>query len=118
MPSRRAFLADVRGDDRYFRATWHPDTSVVVLSHWIGEVCTASTPVALADVSQLIGLLVNALQEAAGRSPQQESLTVESGLTTRGLIGRILRWLRPPLAPVTAIGSQATSQDKRRAAGS
>jgi hypothetical protein len=62
---RRLLLPDVRGNNQYLRATWHEDTSVVVVSHWVGDVCVASTPVALADAAQLIGLLAGALEQTA-----------------------------------------------------
>jgi len=57
-PPNRVFLADVRGGDQYLRTTWHPDSSTIVFSHWNGEVCLASTPVALTDSTKLIDLMV------------------------------------------------------------
>ena len=63
MPAQRVFLADLRGNGRYLRVTWHPDTAVLVVSHWAGRVCTASAPVALEDASTLIDLLFAKLHE-------------------------------------------------------
>ena len=63
--TRTVFLGDARDTERYLRVTWHPDSSTVVFSHWNGQVCAASTPVELADASQLVELLVGALREAA-----------------------------------------------------
>ncbi len=69
-PPNRVFLPDARGGDLYLRATWHPRSATVVFSHWDGEVCMASTPVALSDSTKIIDLLVRALAEvAADRQP-------------------------------------------------
>ena len=51
--------------------TWHADTRTVVLSHWNGALCTASTLVALADMSRLIVFLVNALDRSARAIPTE-----------------------------------------------
>jgi hypothetical protein len=55
--TRRIFVADSRGGDRYLRVTWHPDTETVVFSHWVGDVCVASTPVAMGDAKKLVRML-------------------------------------------------------------
>jgi hypothetical protein len=114
MSNRRVSVADVRGNDQYLRATWHPETSTVVVSHWVGSVCIASTPIALADASNLIGLLVNALHETATRPQAPEPAIVDS--PTRRLVDRIARRLRPPLAPVIAIGSRWLPHSQGRSA--
>ena len=66
-PPNRVFLTDVRGGDLYLRATWHPESATIVFSHWNGEVCMASTPVALTDSTKLIDLMVRSLSEAVER---------------------------------------------------
>lgn len=76
-PAQRVFLADLRGNDQYLRVTWHPDSAVLVVSHWAGPVCTASTPVALADASSLIDLLFASLH---GGEPE----ALEVGATAAG----------------------------------
>ena len=68
VPPNRVFLPDARGGDLYLRATWHPQSATVVFSHWDGEVCVASTPVALSDSTKVIDLLVRALSEVADGS--------------------------------------------------
>ena len=66
---RRALIEDRRRPGAYLRATWHPDRRVVVISHWHGDICAASTTLSLADLPRLISLLVSALSDAvAGRS--------------------------------------------------
>jgi hypothetical protein len=72
--ARRTIVSDPRGDDRYLRVAWHPEQSVVVLSHWHNEVCVATSTVGLADLPRLIGLLADAVGDAdqsysAGISP-------------------------------------------------
>jgi hypothetical protein len=66
-PPNRVFLPDVRGGDQYLRATWHPDSATIVFSHWNGEVCMASTPVALTDCAELVELQVRSLSQVASR---------------------------------------------------
>lgn len=94
-PPNRVFLADVRGGDQYLRATWHPESGTIVFSHWNGEVCTASTPVALTDCTELIDLQVRSLSQVASRrllpapSPQRP-----------GAVERFRRLLRPKFAEV------------------
>jgi hypothetical protein len=47
--TRTLTLPDGRGGDRFLRVTWHPTTATVVFSHWTGSLCTASTPMSLAE---------------------------------------------------------------------
>jgi hypothetical protein len=68
--STRVFVPDVRDDLRYLRVTWHADRRLLVLSHWRDDVCLASTPIELSEISKLIGLLVSALEDAAMPAPQ------------------------------------------------
>jgi hypothetical protein len=94
-PPNRIFLADRRGGDQYLRATWHSESSTIVFSHWVGEVCMASTPVALTEATKLIDLQVRALSEVAQQrvSPSfpEQRLTV---------FERLRRRVRPKLAEV------------------
>jgi hypothetical protein len=94
-PPNRIFLADMRGGDQYMRATWHPDSATIVFSHWVGEVCMASTPVGLTESTRLIDLQVRALSEVANRR-------IPPVVTSRspGLLERFRRRLRPKLAEV------------------
>ena len=94
-PPNRVFLADVRGGDQYLRATWHPESGTIVFSHWSGEVCTASTPVALTDCAELIDLQVRSLSQVAGRR-----LTQATSPKPPGAVERFRRLLRPKLADV------------------
>lgn len=94
-PPNRVFLTDVRGNDLYLRATWHPDSATIVFSHWNGEVCTASTPVALTDCTKLIELMVRSLSATAERR-----LPPVEQPRPRSVIDRLKARLRPRLAEV------------------
>jgi hypothetical protein len=65
--ARRALIEDDRHQGAYLRATWHPERRIVVVSHWNDDVCVAATRVPLEGVSELVGVLVSGLQEAATR---------------------------------------------------
>jgi hypothetical protein len=91
---RRLYVPDVRGGGRYLRVTWHADTSTIVLSHWRDDVCVASTPISLPDATPLIGLIVGALKESAGRRP----MVPGSGPATASG-GRLLARLRARVRP-------------------
>jgi hypothetical protein len=94
-PPNRVFLTDVRGGDLYLRATWHPESATIVFSHWNGEVCTASTPVALTDSTKLIDLMVRSLSEVAERR-----LPPAEPQRPRTFLERMKDRLRPRLAEV------------------
>ena len=109
--SRRLFLPDVRGEERYLRVTWHRDSSTIVFSHWRGDVCVASTPISLNDASRLIGLVVGALKEAAYPTKTESQRQPTEPTIARGLLGFLRRRLRPQLAQVVRL------PDRRREAG-
>jgi hypothetical protein len=79
----------------YLRATWHSDSGTIVFSHWNGEVCMASTPVALPDCTKLINLMVQSLSMVAERR-----LPAVDPASPRTVIERIKERLRPRLAEV------------------
>ena len=94
-PPNRVFLPDVRGGDQYLRATWHPESATIVFSHWNGEVCMASTPVALTDCVELIELQVRSLSQLAERR-----LAPAVPPIPPGTMDRLRSLLRPKLADV------------------
>jgi hypothetical protein len=61
---RRTIVSDPWGDGRCLRVAWHPEQSVVVLSHWHEDVCVATSTVALADLPRLMALLADAVGDA------------------------------------------------------
>jgi hypothetical protein len=92
----RVFLPDVRGGDQYLRATWHPESATIVFSHWNGEVCMASTPVALADCADLVELQVRSLSQVASRQLAPASASPPRG----SAMDRLRAVLRPKVADV------------------
>jgi hypothetical protein len=94
-PPNRIFLADMRGGDQYLRATWHAESATIVFSHWVGEVCMASTPVGLTESTRLIDLQVRALSEVASRR-----IPAVEAPRALGPLERLRRHLRPKLADV------------------
>lgn len=110
--TRTLTLPDGRGGDRFLRVTWHPTTATVVFSHWTGSLCTASTPMSLAEASRLIELLVGALRGLAnealtGHGPVQDEKTTAPDL---------LRRLRRRSASISALPRRLVAQWERRAA--
>ena len=109
---RSLVLTDGRGGERYLRVSWHPETRTIVLSHWSGGVCTASTRLALQDGTQLIGFLVAALQHAA-TFPMPSRRGGEA--TVRSVLNRAAkalhrRWARhmAPIVPFEVGGNVTT----------
>jgi hypothetical protein len=94
-PPNRVFLTDVRGNDLYLRATWHSDSATIVFSHWNGEVCLASTPVALTDCTNLIDLMVRSLSAMA-----EQRLPPVAPPAPRSVLDRLKERIRPRLAEV------------------
>ena len=62
-------VADPRDDHRRLRLSWHPERCELIVSHWRDNVCVATTPVGVKEIAGLIGLLVQALDDAATRPP-------------------------------------------------
>jgi hypothetical protein len=95
-------IDDRRNGDRHLRVSWHASGQVVVFSQWRQGVCVATTPVELADIPSVIGVLVQALEDAT-KGPPSKTAT-PTAQTVREDIQELLRdWLRPRLASITAL---------------
>lgn len=92
----RLNIPDARGSGAYLRVTKHPDQRKVVLSHWRGTLCVASTPVDLGEVPALIGVLADALGDAEA-VPDSVSKVEAPG---RWPWSKVKDGLRPALAKV------------------
>lgn len=110
--TRSVVLPDIRGEGRSLRITWHPTTSTVVFSHWNGSVCTASTPVSLAEASRVIDLLVGALRTAVSDASGTH-LGPKREMTA---ISRVLGHLKPGLAPMVELRGRVVEEWRRRIA--
>jgi hypothetical protein len=99
-------IGDVRGNERYLRVTWHPDTGTMVFSHWNGPVCSASTPVHLADATKVIDLVVRALKETVERQPSVPHPVQPPRLDW---LEKLRRVAGPSVARVLALGRPGAS---------
>lgn len=61
LPSSGEVLADVRGNGRWMRVTWHDDADVVVLSLWKQMSCVGTLRLDRSDVPGLVDALVQGL---------------------------------------------------------
>ncbi len=62
-----AVFGDARGAGRALRATWHPETQLLVLSVWRDEVCIATHRLEAGDLPRLAHLLTDTIAVADGR---------------------------------------------------
>jgi hypothetical protein len=93
---RRVLIEDARRNGHHLRATWHAETRQFVFSTWRDDVCTGATRVAVEDVAELAGLMVDGLADSAGLSPGPPSPESRPGSSTRtsGLGDRARAWWR------------------------
>lgn len=102
-------MRDQRDTGGRLRLSWHADRRVLVVSHWRGAVCVATTPVDVSALPGMIGLMVGALSEAAGSGPagglrgrpgpaRAGPPSVQSVRREATALART--WLRPQVAPL------------------
>jgi hypothetical protein len=104
-------IEDARGGDATLRVTWHADQRKVVLSHWHGGRCTASTAVNIGEVPRLISALVDALGQAAGTPSRKDEGTRSPSEAFRELWRSVVRRVRRDVAAVVPIaGPRPLSQ--------
>ena len=101
--TRTVAIGDVRGNERWLRVTWHPDTQTVVFSHWNGEVCSASTPVRLGDATKVMELVLRALRDAVERNVSSAAKAPQ-----RDWFQKLRRAARPQMAKVMALRHRST----------
>ncbi len=66
LPSSGEVLADVRGNGRWMRVTWHDEADVVVLSLWKQMSCVGTLRLDRSDVPGLVDSLVKGLVHTPG----------------------------------------------------
>jgi hypothetical protein len=103
-------IPDARDRGATLRVTRHPEQYKVVLSHWRGRLCVASTPIELAEIPTLVGVLVEALGEAAA-IPERPS-SEQAGFA--GVVAAVRRWLRPRLAQIRELRAPSVPAAKER----
>ena len=68
LPSSGEVLADVRGNGRWLRVTWHDEADVVVLSLWKHMSCVGTLRLEREQVPGLVDALVTGLAGSGPRS--------------------------------------------------
>jgi len=93
---RRVLIEDARRNGHHLRATWHAETRQFVFSTWRDDVCTGATRIAVEDVAELAGLVVDGLADSAATSPAPRSPTPRPASSTRasGIGDRARAWWR------------------------
>ncbi len=107
-------IPDVRGAGASLRVTRHPDARKVVLSHWRGDVCVASTRIEPAQLPTLIGLLADALGDAIETTPDvtRPPRTAWQSVTSVALAVR--RWIRPRMAQISELRAHRDAPGERK----
>jgi hypothetical protein len=95
----RLNIPDARGRGLTLRVTRHPGQRQVVFSQWRDGRCIASTPIELAEVPGLIGVLVDALSAAVGMGNRPFVVPFQRPR----VVSALQRWVHPRLAQVTEL---------------
>jgi hypothetical protein len=72
----RVLIEDDRSNGTFVRMTWHPESRVIVVSHWRDDVCLAATRVPVEAASDVVGLFVKAMSDSMqtpGSTPQLDT---------------------------------------------
>jgi hypothetical protein len=99
----RLSIPDARGHGASLQVTRHPEQGKIVLSHWRDGVCVASTPIELSEVSDLIGVLADALGDAVNQTTTQSQSDTPTAATRPTILSAIRSWFRPKLAQITEL---------------
>ncbi|HEY6624094.1 MAG TPA: hypothetical protein VIX85_09700 [Acidimicrobiales bacterium] len=102
-------ISDRRDGGRYLRVSWHHSRRVVVFSHWRDGVCVASTPVELAELPSIVGVLVQALADAM-TLPTKDPPAPSARSVRRDVGERLRAWVRPRLAPIIELRPERGSK--------
>jgi len=91
---RRVLIEDARRNGHHLRATWHAETRQFVFSTWRDDVCTGATRIAVEDVAELAGLMVDGLADSAVTSPAPSPSPRPASQGASGLGDRARAWWR------------------------
>ena len=94
MPAVGDVFADVRGDDRMMRVSYHEDRGVVVVSLWAGVVCRGSFRLAAADAGRLVAVLSEVVAAPAPDGEATEA--TDAAVTTPEQTGDVSRSVLVP----------------------
>jgi len=99
---RREWFTDDRDSGRQMELTWHRDEQIVIISLWQGAVCRATFRMPITEAPSAIGVLADALGDAATSTRVSPSNTSAS-TSMRSLVERLRQWLRGQRAEVVNI---------------
>ena len=85
-----------------------------MLSHWRDGLCVASTPVEIAEVPALIGILADAMGDAIEGTARTTRTSRAPGRAAR-LLEQVTSWLRPRLAQVAELRLPREPGSERKA---
>jgi len=100
----RINIADERGQRSYLQVTHHNDQRKVVLSQWREGICVASTPLDVSELPALIGVLADALGDAAAISPRPLEIREHRSFRTR-----VRNLLNPTIARIVKLPRRGVS---------
>jgi len=106
----RLNIPDARGRGSTLRVTRQPGQRKVVFSHWRDGRCIASTPIELAEVPGLIGVLVDALSAAVEMGNRPFIVPFQRPR----VVSALQRWVHPRLAQVTELRSLGEHKNAER----
>ncbi len=95
----RTWFFDPRSPMRRMGVASHPEHGLVVLSLWIGDTCTATFRLPMADAARLISVLADSLAISIPATAPVPGVPAARGW--RALVARIRR--RPKLAEVVRL---------------
>ena len=106
----RLNIPDARGRGSTLRVTRQPGQRKVVFSHWRDGRCVASTPIELAELPGLIGVLVDALGVAVNAGNRPSIVPIQRPR----VVSAMQRWVHPRLAQVTELRSLREHKNAER----
>lgn len=104
----RVEVADPRRHGSYLRLSWHAEQRLIVVSQWRDGICVATTPIGLAQGTELIAFLVGALHEAAMSASPKEAPTPLTVLADMQELWR--RWTSPRLASLLSFATRRAAR--------
>ncbi len=89
---------DVRDSGDRLRLSWHADRRVLVVSHWRGKLCVATTRVDVEALPSMMVLIAKALEDTVTAPPPPRAPTARS--LQRDIVVFIRNRLRRQRAPI------------------
>jgi hypothetical protein len=93
----RVWFSDARSRLRRMGVSSHPEAGLVVLSFWVGDTCTATFRLPMADAAPLIASLADGL--ASSVTPRPVVVAPAPVRGWRGVLARIRSRVRVPEPP-------------------